>query len=291
MIIGHDNARKRLNREIAAGSVSGAYAFSGPEGVGKFSLALEFAGRLNGSGAIDQDVRVIRPSREESKGIVKTGRIGVGEIRELQDHLALSAAGSRFRIGIIDGAESLTKAAQNALLKTLEEPRSRSLAILVTSRPERLLPTIVSRCHMVRFGLLSEPEILAALKENGFDRADLAEMAMGRPGWAVRMANDEEFLAAMKGSARDLDSVSGSDLNAGFDLAERMAKDKEGAVRELSIWMALLRESLLGRSAGKTDPLRAMKAIESISQASSSLSDTNANARLVLENLFLGMTG
>lgn len=289
MIIGHAKAKERLDRRLAAGSVSGAYVFSGPEGVGKWSLALEFASRLNGSRKNDRDILAIRPSREETKGIARRGSIGIESVRDLQAHLYLSADGSGHRIAIIDEAETLTKAAQNALLKILEEPPLRSLAIMVTGDRSKLLPTIVSRCQTVGFSLLSDQEIGRALEERGHDRPELVPLAFGRPGWAIRMAEDEAFLASMRESARDLDSVVGGDLNVGFDLAERMSKDRDGTIRELSIWTAILRNAMLGREAREVPRKRTIRAIGSIFRTIASLSLTNANARLALEALFLEM--
>src|SRR5206468_478100 len=95
------------------------------------------------------------------------GSIKIEQIRDLVDRAAYRPFEGRCRVVIIDAADALVPAAQNALLKTLEEPPPASIFILVTAQPDRLLPTVRSRCPCLRFGPLSTGDMVAALVGRG----------------------------------------------------------------------------------------------------------------------------
>src|SRR5205823_4195724 len=104
---------------------------------------------------IHPDVLVLEPG--------DTGSIKIEQVREVVDRTAYRPFEGRRRVVIVDEADTLVAAAQNALLKTLEEPPSRSVFILVTARPDALLPTVSSRCPRLTFRPLSPSDIAAAL--------------------------------------------------------------------------------------------------------------------------------
>ncbi len=175
-------AQALVRRKIAAGS----FLFVGPRGVGKGSFAKELARALHKGEGPDPDLLVLE-GRESIK---------IEEIRELNYFLGLKAAKYTPKIALLLGAERLTTEAANALLKTLEEPKN-ALLILTTNSPELLLPTIVSRCLLVRFGLVEREKIQARLAQEGTrpeERNKISLLASGQVGKALTLARDENAL-------------------------------------------------------------------------------------------------
>ncbi len=170
-----DNVISILKSYIDLDQVSGSFIFSGLKGVGKFSIAKEFAQSVNCLQNIGDscsvcknciqiekeshpDFYVIRPSE-------KSDEITIAMIRDLQRFLNLSPASARKKFFIIDQAENMNIESANAFLKSLEEPPLDSVIILVSSRPDSLIPTIKSRCKELKFRPLSKESTGLLLKE------------------------------------------------------------------------------------------------------------------------------
>lgn len=214
-ILGQEGARRVLERSIAAGRVHHAWVFHGPPGVGKFTTARAFASRLldpgDGSVASAQarsgahpDLHVVRKelaaiSREPTVRSSKQTTLALDVIREFLLEPAplapsLASASPAGKVFIVDEAEMLGPEAQNAMLKTLEEPSPGTVVILVTSAAERLLSTVRSRCQLVAFEPLGPQEMQAWLDRaasagepvpaDRVARAWLAWFAEGSPGAA-----------------------------------------------------------------------------------------------------------
>jgi DNA polymerase-3 subunit delta' len=171
-IRGHEEAVALLRRAIETDRVAHAYAFIGPEGVGRKVTALAFAEALVGAAGAGRiargahpDVRVIEPTPPESnpKG---TLAIRVENIRELGRRASLRPAEAPWKVFIVDQAETMTGAAPQAFLKTLEEPPARTVIILILSQLRALPATVLSRCQIVRFRPIV-PEGAVALLPRG----------------------------------------------------------------------------------------------------------------------------
>lgn len=174
-IVGHEFQKDILLRASRKRTVSHAYLFSGPDGVGKRLLAVEFAKLLNCVGAeAESGVRCeCSACRKIDKGIhpdvitvqfAGVKNIKVNQIREeVEEKLFLKPFEGRSKVVIVDDSERMSNSAQNAFLKTLEEPPSDSVIILITSHPNSLLPTIRSRCQSLVFNPLSEKFIVDVL--------------------------------------------------------------------------------------------------------------------------------
>lgn len=161
-IYGHEWAADLLGNHITHDAVRHAYLFCGPPGIGRRTLALKFVQALNclqppspgeacGSCRMCQqtareqqpDLHIIRIEEDASN-------IKVEQIRDLQRVLALSPYQARYRVALLLGFEKATPGAQNALLKTLEEAPEKAILLLTADSPDNLLPTIVSRCELLR---------------------------------------------------------------------------------------------------------------------------------------------
>ena len=228
--IGNERAVAAIERALADGTLAHAYLFAGPERVGKAALALRLAHALNciasvgarhasalqgddAQGAapcgecaapcgecaacvriaagIHADVRTVTVEVTDEGPQRKA--ISVEQMREVERAVALAPFEGRTRVVIVDPADEMTAGAQNAFLKTLEEPPPHVVFVLVPTRGERLLPTVRSRCRRIDFRLLPASEIERALESEPveLERARLlARLARGRIGWALAMARD-----------------------------------------------------------------------------------------------------
>ena len=152
-----DTAFQYLERGHSHERLAHAYLVTGPDGSGKRDLAARLIGLVNGVevGTLDEmlgdSVRMVRPES-------KSRRITVDQMRELEKSFYMSGASGKMKVGIIDEADRMVESAENAFLKTLEEPPEGCLLILITAYPEQLLDTILSRCIQVPLRLVEARE-------------------------------------------------------------------------------------------------------------------------------------
>lgn len=213
-LIGNERIKKLLRRAVAEGRIGQSLLMTGPCGVGKFQFAIALAQALNCEQVKDggacgscvpclkiergehADVRaILRESKDPSfKKEPKSQFIKVDQIRSMCEQAQFRPYEGRFRVFIIDDAEWLRLEAANSLLKTLEEPPSTSLVILITSKPFVLLETVRSRCQMLGFAPLDASEIERHLenKKMPADEARLrARLSQGSIGHALEIDLDE----------------------------------------------------------------------------------------------------
>jgi len=197
-IIGQESAIKFLKNIISQHLVSGAYLFVGPDGTGRQTTAIEFAKALNcqtkGLDSCDRCVscRKISSMNHPDVSIVsrenKNGSIKIETIRDIIYQTGLKPYEGNFRVFIINDAETMTEEAQNAFLKLLEEPPSYHIFILTSSNISGLLPTVVSRCKIIKFYSIPQRCIKDFLRSAGLEdeKAEtLSHIAMGSLGSAV----------------------------------------------------------------------------------------------------------
>jgi DNA polymerase-3 subunit delta' len=272
-LIGHHWVRQVLENAARAGRVRHAYLFRGPARVGKSTAARWFAARLNCEEAqppcgrcsdcrrIFQgrhpDVRSLQAAadREDTLGVpieveatsptrTAARALSIDQIRALQHDAALTPNEARWKVYVVGGAEAMSLPAANALLKTLEEPTSRVVVILTVSDADELLPTIVSRCQSLRFGLVPINEIATALvAEHGCssEKASLlAHLSGGRPGWALGALADETVLAERANQQDELLELIKGGYRERLALAENVAsgysRDPNAVQRALATW-------------------------------------------------------
>ena len=199
-IIGHEKIQQFLTASFQNNRLHHAYLFLGPRSIGKMTMARAFiqvvlcekkdeapCGQCFACRAV---VKGNHPDLTVLDGYQDS--LGIEKARQLADMMSRSALMGQYRLGIIDGAHLLTTEAQNALLKTLEEPKPGKVLILVSEQP--LLATILSRVQNVKFHLVRERAIKEFMQAQGADletAGRLAALAQGRPGLALRFWRDQ----------------------------------------------------------------------------------------------------
>lgn len=217
MIRGHDSQATEMLEAARTGRLHHAWLFAGPQGIGKASFAEAMALRLlaEASGraprmaglAVEPDHpaahlfaagshpdyrRLERLAREKTGDVARS--ITVDQVRQLGPMFATAPSMSDRRVVVIDAIDDLERSAANALLKSLEEPPAGTTFLLVSHAPGRLLPTIRSRCRMLRFAPLTIAEVATVLNDllGDPDEAEvLAQLAGGAPGIALRYAGQD----------------------------------------------------------------------------------------------------
>ncbi len=210
-IVGHARIRGLLASAARADTLPHSLIFSGPDGVGKRLTAIALAQALNCPEAVRAEsanglfdacgkcsscTRIARGAHADVLMIApgENGSIKIEQVREMIDRAMYRPFEGRRRVSVIDDAEALVPAAENALLKTLEEPPSSSFFILVTARADALLPTVTSRCSQIRFGRLRSSDVAAVLEhEHTFSKDEaraLAAASDGSVGRALRTGSD-----------------------------------------------------------------------------------------------------
>lgn len=205
-ILGHEQIIEHLQNAIALDKVSHAYIFNGPDFSGKMMLADAFAMSLQCEGddkpclnchsckqAADRNQPdIIYVSHE------KPNTIGVDDIRtQVNNDIGIKPYSSRYKVYIIDEAEKMNQQAQNALLKTIEEPPAYAVILLLTTNADRFLPTILSRCIRLNLKSVKEAEIKKYLMREyqipDYQADVCAAFSQGNVGKAVQLASSEEF--------------------------------------------------------------------------------------------------
>jgi DNA polymerase III subunit delta' len=220
-IVGHRRLIALLSRAVARGTLPPATLLAGPAGVGKRRAAIAIAQALNclnprTSPELDRDAcGECAACRRIERGVHPdvivlapgdTGTIKIDDVREVVSKAGFRPFEARRRVVIIDEADALVDAAQNALLKTLEEPPSASIFILVSSMPDALLSTVRSRCPRLRFGPLTAGEVADILiRDHGYDESEARAAAADADGSVGRALSAESAdLADARSSATRL---------------------------------------------------------------------------------------
>ena len=271
-LTGHRPLLELLARATSRQTLPPSLLFSGPDGVGKRSTAIALAQALNcehpaafGEGTdacgacrsctriargVHADVLVLEPG--------DSGAIKLDQVREAIERTAYRPFEGKRRLVAIDDADALNVEAQNALLKTLEEPPPASVFVLITDRPDMLLPTVRSRCQRLRFGPLAAAEVAAVLiGEHGMASAEAhaaAAAAGGSIGRAIAGAA-EDAMAARDAAARLLQAAGGTrDPRRRLDGAKALVgtgSDRDDLSRRLLALSSMLRD--LGLLAAQAD--------------------------------------
>lgn len=289
-ILGHPKTWQFLENLAQNGRFSHAYLFCGEEHLGKKTIAIEFLKLILGTDILQHpDFIFVTPVENEIK---------ISQIRDLNWRLSLKPISSSFKAAIIDKAHLMNPEAQNCFLKTLEEPKGRTVLILITEYPEFLFKTIRSRVQKIKFYPVEKKEIDDYLKSKGLSEEEskiISEVSMGRPGVAIDFLLNPQKLVIFKQKVKELTQILNSDLSLRFQYAKRLSQE-ENLKEILNIWLNYFRNILLSRLnlqkswviLKKEYTLERIKNILQLIQSINRLIlTTNINSKLALEMIML----
>lgn len=277
---GNRQSVEKLRSAVIQGAPRHAYLLSGIPSVGKRTLAERFAQALLCEHTVDGDPclecgncrRVSRGSHPDvsifsierqhaqsgergSKGTTLT----IDTAREISANAPLRPMNGRWRVVIVDDAERLMTDAQEALLKTVEEPPAFMVLVLLTADLEAILPTIRSRCEVLELASVPLSEIGGFLTDGGIEpelASAAATFSNGAPGWAIRASADpamlEERVAVLEQAAEWIDSSAFERIATAFALSDAFSKQRAETIAVVEASAGLWRDSLLVRS-GNSD--------------------------------------
>jgi DNA polymerase-3 subunit delta' len=315
-LLGHEWAENLFKQHILNNEVRHAYLLTGAPGIGRRSLALEFACALNcleppAPGEFCGTCRVCRqllklqqPDLSIIQPETEGGMIKVEQIRSLQHSLSLSPYEAKYRIALLLNFQQANANSQNALLKTLEEAPRQVVLFLTADSAESLLPTIVSRCEILRLHTLPANEVTAAL-ENRWkinpDTANLcAHLAGGRLGMAVRLAENPEQIEHRNQVLDNFTRLLPLSRSDRFAYVDTLVRDRDELRFSLQTWYTygrdllmlvngdnseltnLNREAELRQITGAISASTALKIVTAIDAALASL-EVNGHARLLMD--------
>ena len=320
--LGHAQVRAWLRNVVASGRLTGGYLFLGPEGIGKRSIALEFAASLRclkprsgwACGECNECARVAHGNHPNVRQFAKpedSRDLPVELVREICDIASMTRLEPGRRVFIVDDADRFNESSANAFLKTLEEPPADLTFVLLAANSAQILPTIVSRCQSVRFSPLTPTELSQAVAgfeglPVGDEREFLLRVAQGSPGRVARMLElgvlrlAEDFVGTSPREPFKASESLGAALGKGLPADAGTEALRERLRDILAVVSAILRERMvcalgvsgvarLGRAikdeAASADALvAALSRIEELRERI----DGNANIKLACDVLALG---
>ncbi len=331
---GQTRAIDTLKAALRSSSIQHAYLFSGPDGVGKELAAYGFAQALlcearplEGCGECSvclrvakrnhPDVTLIMPEDEQvSRGIAgrsdfegtPSREIRVDQVRRLQERLQLRPLEAKRKLAMVASAHQLNQQAQNAFLKTLEEPPPETVLILIASASDKLLPTLRSRLSVVTFAPLPEAMIAARVaKERKLDEQTAKLVAVLSGGSMSRALElDVKGLSRRKELIEQFEALTPTEAGGWLRFAEDFGQDRsdaEDALAVLQLWcrdLAVARAgstSFVNRDLAELAEKRGQalsevalhRRVELLQQASNAISNRNGQPRLQLERMLIEM--
>jgi len=326
-VYGHDWAVDFLRKSLLHRRVRHAYLLTGTQSIGKSTLAHTFAMALN----CTHEDETLRPCREcrschlvmsgnhpdllYSETDAKSGALKIDAIREVTRLIALKPYDSRYRVALFHDFDRAQPRAQDALLKTLEEPPPHAVLILIAQSTGQIMPTIGSRCQNLHLRPAPTGIVKDVLLQEGADEDTaelLAGLSGGRIGWALDALQNDEVRAYRQEILDELSAIINGNRAARFDIAEQLGKiankDKNALRYRLEWWLTFWRDALLLMENSPIQPCNQDRLAElqqlvqhsepdaphtalRATQTALRQLDTNANVRLLLEALFLDYPG
>lgn len=258
-IIGHEQIKEHLQRAIESHKVSHAYILTGEAGMGRKSLANAFALTLLCEKGKSEPCMECHACKQVLSGNhpdliyvthEKPNSIGVDDIREqINDTIMVRPYSSYYKVYIVDEAEKMTQQAQNALLKTIEEPPSYAIIILLTTNQEAFLPTILSRCVQLKLKPLRDfvvkSYLVGTMHVPEADAEVYAAFARGNLGKAISIASSEEFKLLHQEVLHLLKHVKDMDISELLDYIRKLKEDNLDIYECLDFMQLWYRDVLL----------------------------------------------
>ena len=239
-IIGQEFAKKYLTNSINKDKVSHAYLFEGMNGVGKNTLAKEFAKTLIKVDKLENSPDYISIEPEGSS-------IKIAQIRKLQTDVLVKPH-SDYKIYIINKAEKMTVESQNALLKTLEEPPAYVIIILITSNKNSLLDTIKSRCEIIKFLPVSFIQTKKYLEDMGIEERKasiLATFSRGSISKALELSESADFMLMREDIQNNIQTLLEKNIVEILELSSKYDKYKDNIIEVLDMMINYFRDIMM----------------------------------------------
>lgn len=294
-LLGHKDIIATLEKEITAGTSAQSYLFSGPRSIGKFQAARLLAQRIVGEPDFEYtlespypaDVLILAPGTIVKDEKTKASGITVEDVRGAIQFLTRYPSKGKYRVVIIRDAHVLAPAGQNMILKTLEEPATSALLILVTHEPGALLETVRSRLSEKMFTPVAPLELAQAYPDSWLAEQTIPTFfrSFGRPG-VLEMAREyPEQFQKNKELLSQLYKITQLKTKERLTLAEELAKDVPTAIELLEWWLTGLRAQA-ERQTKKEQKIQFYTFLKNVFEVIETLKTTQGNARLLLEQLF-----
>ena len=319
MILGHQKQRQFLRYLVKTNKIAHAYLFSGESQIGKKTIALEFIKLLNceitdfnkkpcqtcrSCQAVQKnqhpDLIIVKPELSSfgDTQVKEKQEIKIAQIRNIQQKLSFSPYSASIKAVILDKAERLNQEAASAFLKILEEPKGKTIFILISSHPEMILPTILSRVQRIKFFPIALTELKAYLEQKQITENQIKEIisfSLARPGIAIDYLNNPDKLKDEKEKIQQLEKLICSNLFERFEYAKKfqgekmvLGKDSQDLKKTLNIWLKYLRNILLSKiSSENSRVIEVRKILKAMQKTIFLLSYTNIKPQLALETLML----
>ena len=239
-IKGQQFAKKYLSNSLKSNMISHAYMFEGPSGVGKNTLARELSRIL-----LEMENLFNSPDYIEIKP--DGNSIKIAQIRKMQTDILVKPYKS-YKIYVFDEAQKMTVEAQNALLKTLEEPPKYAIIILITNNKESLLDTIKSRCEIIKFTPIPIKEIADYLVKTGVDekRASLlANFSRGSMQKAIELSESEDFYIMREEIQKYIETFLNGNLIDIMEVQNGIEKYKDQIINVLDLMINYFRDIIM----------------------------------------------
>ena len=323
---GYEKQWQFLKKSVELAKLSHAYLFSGKSQLGKREIAKEFSRLINcqSENFKDRPCGKCQSCQEMQKNChpdflwldtkKEAGDSEIESIRNLSQWLHLRAGLGEYKVAIINQFQNFSLPAQSALLKTLEEPKGKTVLILICDYPEFLSPTIVSRVQEIRFQSLPNEKIIEFLIARGAKEPlakKISYLSMGKPMKASELLDGRQMKLEEE-KINDFRELLKENLAFSFREIEKIVEEKEDIFQRLEIWLNFLRiiflerigvitdrmsdipscaikEEIVGReeSIPLVDLVNLKNLLSSLEKANYLLLKTNANKRLILENSIL----
>lgn len=257
-VIGHEEIVNHLQKAIMANKVSHAYIFQGEDGIGKNFVANIFAATLlckehgtNPCTTCKSCLQAVSGNQPDIRRIThQKASIGVDDIRlQLNNDIAIKPYIGPYKIYMIDEAEKMTEQAQNALLKTIEEPPQYAIILLLTNNSNAFLPTILSRCVLLNFKAVDKDKIKQYLIDQehivDYQAQISASFSGGNLGKAIKYATSERFVKMKEDIIHLMNNMEGMDLSDISEAVKYFSENKGDILDCLDLMLLWYRDILM----------------------------------------------
>lgn len=268
---GHEQVKRILGQQLLSGRLPHAYLFLGPDGIGKKILALEFAKKLLETGQLTNHPDFQMLGSED---------LTMERVVEFIGQLSFKPFAARRKVAIIDAAESLNPSSGNALLKTLEEPPKNTVLILVAGR-QTLLPTIVSRCCVLRFNAFSRQQLMTFAAQQGLPAPEaVLTLSFGKISRLRQLLADADYLGQQQNLAAQWEDIKSQRRGQRLLSVTRLSGEETENLPELLTTWLFCQAARLGHEPKSYQTAQCL--LDGLVACR-----TNQNKKLILQNLFL----